>query len=642
MVEELRRETKKSQGALKRRMTTQRAWAWDRDEMKKAAVMDHATLDEISEKFDQAPTVSGFTPINQHSDTDLIFPEHKNAATKPTAADKPKDQKRRKTQPSAATTVSKPKKAATAKKPRKAKTAVQLDNQNIFQGLSRTKPTSSGNGALRAKAGSFIRDRSLEQIAEQRDVGGTPVVHGLKAARVGLGDKYQAAYPTGRDNVLNEATPPPTPKSDENEMEDYSNQRLHDQNSTAEQQVNQNVSLAPLIKKTSEFNSSITVRDFGVPPFTQADPAPFQDLSSPEKILPNELLKSGDLRHAGEGRQDEFPMDDEWLEDMMRPMLGPAKEEISDLDWPPQDLSDGTLWPDAVSDPDGVIIYDENTTMVMSDVIDVPSSSPRKSQSSSILTHVPGNTTTYRARLSQGSENCFDDNDLDDGLTDLVVDESKTFQVTSPVISEKRSSSPKLQWLPPKTYTPTKLSQTPVSLTNDPHISPAHSNNDALPFIRPPFPKAIHDRSPILGLTNRTVLRVCFRIGEALNAAAVASRTNVDAIIELYARVARSSREASGGYKQFFQFADLFTDKPPYLNGTYTFWKGVALWDNDSKELVGERGRGRMVRVLGRIKRKQPVQGQGSGGVEMAVLSIWETEWEDVGVAKGIVCHTDN
>ena len=69
---------------------------------------------------------------------------------------------------------------------------------------------------------------------------------------------------------------------------------------------------------------------------------------------------------------------------------------------------------------------------------------------------------------------------------------------------------------------------------------------------RPPFSKAVQNRSPILGLTDRTVLRICFRIGEALNAAAVALRENVDAIIEFYARVVSSSREASGGYKQYF------------------------------------------------------------------------------------------
>ena len=598
--------------------------------MKKAAMMGHPTLDETEQLYPS----SGFTPINQHSDTALIFPEHK-----PTTADKPRAQKRQKTQSSAATTASKPKRAASAKKPRRAKTAAQSDNQNVFQGLSRTKPTSSGDEALRAKAGLFNGDILLKQSPGQRNLGGTPFVYGVEPARSGFGDRIQAAHPTVPDNVVNEATPPTPPKSDEVEAEHHPNKQLNDHNSTTERQVNSNFNLEPFIQENVEVNSSITVRDFGVPPFTQASPPPLRDPKSPESMIPNKLLKYGDFKHGGQGRGDEFPMDDECTEETMQSIAGQAKEETPDLDWRPQDLSDDTSWPGAISDTDGVIIYDEDTTMVMSDVIDVPSSPPRNPQYSSILTHVPGNTIPDRASLSQGSENCFNDNDLDDGLTDLLVDDSKSLQVTSPVTLGKRSLSPKLQWLPPKIYTPKKMSQIPVSITDDPHVVPANPNDNAIPFIRPPFPKAVRDRSPILGLNNRTVLRVCFRIGEALNAAAKASRTNVDAVIELYARVASSSREASGGYKQFFQFVDLFTDKPPYLSGTYTFWKDVALWNNDSKELVGEPGGGKMVRVLGRIKRKQPVHVQGSG-VEMAVLSIWEANWEDIGVAKGVVCHT--
>ena len=641
VVEDLKRETEGSKFCWKEKMTTQRAWAWDQDEMKKAAMMDHPTLDQISEQSYPTPIVSGFTPINQHSNTALIFPEHNDAATKPTTADKLAAQKRRKTQPSAATTATKPKRAASAKKTRKAKTAAQLDNQNVSQGLSRTKPTSSWHGALRAKAGSFIGDSLLEQIPGQRSVGATPLVYETQSARSGLGDRYQAAYPTFRDNVVNEASPPTPPKSDEVEAEDHSHKQLHDQDSTTGQQVNMNVNLEPIIEENAEVNASIIYRDFGVPPFTQVSPAPIQDPSSPKYVIPNKILKSGDSKHRGQGSKDEFPMDDECLEEMMQTMASPAKEETSGLDWRRQDLSDDVLWSEVIPDSDEAIIYNENTTIVMSDVIDVPSSPPRNSQSPGILSHVSGNTSPHRARLSQGSENCFNDHDLDDGLTDLVVDESKSLQLTSPVTPEKRSLSPKLQWLPPKTYRPSKMSQIPVSLTDDPHVVPANVNNDVLPFIRPPFPKAVRDRSPILGLNNRTVLRVCFRIGEALNAAAVASRANVDAVIELYARVASSSREANGGYKQSFQFADLFTDKPPCLSGTYTLWKGVALWDNDSKELVGEPGGGKMVRVLGRIKRKQPVQGQGPG-VEMVVLSIWEADWEEVEVAKGVICHTES
>ena len=265
-------------------------------------------------------------------------------------------------------------------------------------------------------------------------------------------------------------------------------------------------------------------------------------------------------------------------------------------------------------------------------------SSPQlpSSQQTCILTHVSGNVGKAKHRNvkpAEGSENCFDDDNLDEELMYLPAEGSDIIQPSTPLTSPEKQSTPKLQWLPPKVYIPAKSSQIPVSPTDIPHLVPFNINGEPLPFARPPFPKPIRDRSPILGLTNRAVLRTCFRIGEALNAAAVASRANTDAVIELYARIIHSERETDKGFKQFFQFGDLFTEKPPYLSATYSLWKGVGLWDMDSKVFLGEEGRGKMARALGRIKKRE----QG-GGCEMVVLSIWEVDWEDVGVAKGIVC----
>ena len=260
----------------------------------------------------------------------------------------------------------------------------------------------------------------------------------------------------------------------------------------------------------------------------------------------------------------------------------------------------------------------------------------RSSQPCCILTHVSRNVGKAKhtnGKPAEGSENCFDDDDLDEELMYLPAEGSDTIQPSTPLTSPEKPSTPKLQWLPPKVYVPAKSSQIPVLPTEIPHLVPFNINGEPLPFARPPFPKPIRDRSPILGLTNRAVLRTCFRIGEALNAAAVASRTNTDAVIELYARIIHSERETDKGFKQFFQFADLFTDKPPYLSATYSLWKGVGLWDMDSKVFLGEEGRGKMARALGRIKKRE----QGAG-CEMVMLSLWEVDWEDVGIAKGIVC----
>lgn len=169
------------------------------------------------------------------------------------------------------------------------------------------------------------------------------------------------------------------------------------------------------------------------------------------------------------------------------------------------------------------------------------------------------------------------------------------------------------------------------------HTITFDANGSALPFVRPPFPKPLRDRSPILGLSSRTYLRTCFRVGEALNAFSVASRSNVDAYIELYARVLWSRRE---GYKQFFRFGNLFNPaKPPFLNGVFGLWRSSELWDVDSKPFLTSgrdqmcaEGTKKMCRVVGRLKRNEKLE------AEMSVLSIWECTWEDVQVAKGVVC----
>ena len=253
-------------------------------------------------------------------------------------------------------------------------------------------------------------------------------------------------------------------------------------------------------------------------------------------------------------------------------------------------------------------------------------SSPLRSQSS-ILNDISPNVQragSSRATKDDGSENEYSDVDLETSLIDLTASDKNG--TGTPATSPLDPTTPKLQWLPPK---PAALAKFPDRATTPdiPHKIQFNSKGEPIPFLRSPFPALARDRSPILGLSNRTALRTCFRIGEALNAACHAARNNIDAVVELYARVIDSSRE---GYKQYIIFADLFTENPPYLMGTYGMWKGVGLWDQDSAAFIGEEGKGKMCRVLGRIKKEK---GQ---ACEMTVLSVWECGWEDVGIAKGI------
>ncbi|KAI9769076.1 MAG: hypothetical protein M1840_004427 [Geoglossum simile] len=161
-----------------------------------------------------------------------------------------------------------------------------------------------------------------------------------------------------------------------------------------------------------------------------------------------------------------------------------------------------------------------------------------------------------------------------------------------------------------------------------PHLLEYDATGNPKPFVRPLFPKQVQDRSPIVGLSSKAFLRTCFRVGEALRAGSYAGHWGQDAIIELYARVVFSSRDE---WKQHFQFADLFHDRPPLLTGTYEIFHGVDLWERDSGRFLTEDGKDKMCRCIGRMKRV-------GGNWKLVVLNIWEATWDDVSWVKGIVC----
>lgn len=146
------------------------------------------------------------------------------------------------------------------------------------------------------------------------------------------------------------------------------------------------------------------------------------------------------------------------------------------------------------------------------------------------------------------------------------------------------------------------------------------------PITRPHFPVAVRDRSPIIGLSSKTVLRTCFRIGEVINQAHQAIKSGKHITFELYARILESER---GDSKQYFTFCDLFHAKPPHLKAEYNgaLWKSVQLFNYDSKRLLRQ---GRIARCVGTMKRedKQWV---------MNVVNIWEATWEDIKWVEGIV-----
>jgi hypothetical protein len=146
------------------------------------------------------------------------------------------------------------------------------------------------------------------------------------------------------------------------------------------------------------------------------------------------------------------------------------------------------------------------------------------------------------------------------------------------------------------------------------------------PIVRPSFPLAVRDRSPIIGLSSNTLLRTCFRIGEAVNQAHQASKSGNQVVFELYARILDSERDATS---QHFTFCDLFHAKPPYIKAIYdgALWKSIQLFSYDSARLLQQ---GRICRCMGKMKR------EGKEWV-MTVLNIWEATWDDIRWVEGIV-----
>ena len=585
-------------------------------------------------------SISGFTPINQARYSPGVEKPHGEGRLRSQKRQSGKriTPKRRKAQPSTTVSASKPRKPPAPLKARKSKTAGDSQCQDISKALPRKKSMAPD---LRAESVKTVSPADLFLVEQRPDA---ELIHDALVAfeaqdeeavfieqdqSTGMSNKYQAAYPK------------PHLKRPGGHVAALADQMLASEHLTI---TNEDVACnnAALPKEKAFLDNERFTR---VGPWDEDTEAVPLEFMPPPSAQGADIMRStnvSSLQHKGivgaspeirpdtDGNcyigedADEFPLGETDVDAMVQ----------SEISFEAVDESGKICRPQGLYDRDS----EEGTWMTNSPFGHDITSSPQlpSSQQPCILTHVSGNVgkaKTKNVKPAEGPENCFDDDDLDEELMYLPAEGSDIIQPSTPLTSPAKLSTPKLQWLPPKVYIPAKSSQIPVSPTDIPHLVPFNINGEPLPFARPPFPKPIRDRSPILGLTNRAVIRTCFRIGEALNAAAVASRTNTDAVIELYARVIHSERETDKGFKQFLQFGDLFTEKPPYLSATYSLWKGVGLWDMDSKVFLGEEGRGKMARALGRIKKRE----QG-GGCEMVVLSIWEVDWEDVGIAKGIVC----
>lgn len=192
------------------------------------------------------------------------------------------------------------------------------------------------------------------------------------------------------------------------------------------------------------------------------------------------------------------------------------------------------------------------------------------------------------------------------------------------------------QHLPPPSK---RRSNLRLSVRRNPNTSASASNwkssSDYEPlqtFARPDFPDMVRDRCPVIGLSGQNFLRTCFKIGEMFKEGKRCSSFGQDAIIELFARVTFSSREA-GTTKQYFVFADLWRDNPPFPEGMLINYKTTGLADTESKAFV-DAGEPKMSRCLGRLKRDL----QSATGWFLHIITIRETDWEEIRYTKRAVC----
>ncbi|KAI8963180.1 hypothetical protein F5Y11DRAFT_162536 [Daldinia sp. FL1419] len=153
------------------------------------------------------------------------------------------------------------------------------------------------------------------------------------------------------------------------------------------------------------------------------------------------------------------------------------------------------------------------------------------------------------------------------------------------------------------------------------------------PFVRPPFPEKVRDRSAVSELSPRTVLRTCFRIGELVNEAVHCLRNRQDVVFELFARVTYSSRE-SLQRNQHFQFIDLFKDQLPYPVGILSNWRVGTQLDRQSAAFLNTSVEPKLCRCVCKPRRDPNV----AIGLTLVVTAIREIDWAHIRLVKRMVC----
>ncbi|KAI7561032.1 hypothetical protein KC343_g14154 [Hortaea werneckii] len=273
--------------------------------------------------------------------------------------------------------------------------------------------------------------------------------------------------------------------------------------------------------------------------------------------------------------------------------------------------------------PDGGIVQRQETT------IKVPISHSRMALNSvRKRTHQQNSTPSVPTNIFTEEEAIALDDSDEDLLTDVTNEAEKAF-----VRGERTSKQNVKEVDEHDDYGGALLTDAEKQLLSS--FRATSRDDEAKPVVRTPFPSAIRDRSPIWGASNTTVLRTCFRIGEALNVGCQAVRNNRPVLLELYARVMDSwheDAERGKGRKQNFVLHDLYHDKPPYIDSSFLLCGQSKVWDADTTTLLTRRDGGIICRAIGQMKKERC----GGGKWYINLLSIWEATWDDVDAVAGI------
>ncbi|KAI4871107.1 hypothetical protein F4820DRAFT_401485 [Hypoxylon rubiginosum] len=376
-------------------------------------------------------------------------------------------------------------------------------------------------------------------------------------------------------------------------------------------QLNQNVKVEPMNGFDVETNSPSTYNQFLLPTptasttrvigFTQ-DPSPSNLFGIPFEQSSDfaDMLVSRDA-DAINSPEDEYPLDDDLVDEDMTLLLGMALDNIQETHIPPSSVT--KAW-----DHDSRSAAEYDPTLQHSS----PPSSSEALKGSQAVGAI--------AKLGVGQDDLLDeDNDDVDWNTvyDLVDKIPK-------VVSTNGSRNTQESF--PADRTP--------RAENTIHRGPLIEDIiPSKPFSRPSFPEKVRDRPVVTGLSSNAMLRTCFRMGEMINQAVRCLTHGQEVVFELFARVTYSSRE-SLAKTQHFQFVDLFKDQQPYPGGTLTNWRAGGQLDRQSMAFLDKGKKRKVCRCLCKPRRDSKTE----VGFTLIILAIREADWTQVEWAKKVVC----